>query len=93
MTSGSLHTLLNDPGRLAALRNTALLDTPSEVAFDRLTRLAIRFTRTPVGWSPSLTLTASFLKVVSACLSLGIPVARHPYRIHSVNIIMWLAYR
>ncbi|MBC8100010.1 MAG: GAF domain-containing protein [Armatimonadetes bacterium] len=32
--------LIQNPDRLAALRNTALLDTAPEIAFDRLTRLA-----------------------------------------------------
>ncbi|HEV7364741.1 MAG TPA: PAS domain S-box protein [Gemmatimonadales bacterium] len=36
------HSLLNRPDRLAALRQTALLDTPSEEGFDRLTRMAAR---------------------------------------------------
>ncbi len=36
------------PARLAAVRRTALLDTPPEEAFDRLTRLAARLLGTPV---------------------------------------------
>src|SRR5215210_1125110 len=40
--------------RLAAVRATGLLDTPSEPAFDRLTRLAVRLLRVP----------ASFLSLV-----------------------------
>jgi PAS domain S-box-containing protein len=36
------HSLLNRPDRLAALRQTALLDTPPEEGFDRLTRMAAR---------------------------------------------------
>jgi len=35
--------------RLAALRRTALLDTPAEESFDRLARLATRVTGAPVG--------------------------------------------
>ncbi len=38
---------LRVPGRLAALRRTALLDTPAEEAFDRLTRLAAMLCETP----------------------------------------------
>lgn len=48
MAANTLHDHLNDPGRLAALRAVALLDTPTEEAFDRLSRLAARFTRAPV---------------------------------------------
>jgi two-component system, cell cycle sensor histidine kinase and response regulator CckA len=36
------HSLLNRPDRLAALQQTALLDTPPEESFDRLTRMAAR---------------------------------------------------
>jgi PAS domain S-box-containing protein len=41
-------SLLTRPDRLAALRRTALLDTPPEEAFDRLTRMAGRLLGTPV---------------------------------------------
>ena len=37
-----------DPDRLAALRRTALLDTPAEEAFDRLTRLVTTVLGVPV---------------------------------------------
>ena len=40
--------MLADPARLAALRLTALLDTPPEEAFDRLTRLASHVLGVPV---------------------------------------------
>jgi signal transduction histidine kinase len=40
--------VLADPARLAALRATALLDTPPEEAFDRLTRLASHALSVPV---------------------------------------------
>jgi two-component system cell cycle sensor histidine kinase/response regulator CckA len=36
------HSLLTRPDRLAALRQTTLLDTPPEEGFDRLTRMAAR---------------------------------------------------
>lgn len=39
---------LADPDRLAALRATALLDSPPEEAFDRLTRLASKMLGVPV---------------------------------------------
>lgn len=41
-------SLLTRPDRLAALRRTALLDTPPEEGFDRLTRMAARLLGTPV---------------------------------------------
>jgi len=39
---------VRDPGRLAALRATALLDSPAEEPFDRLTQLAARVLNAPV---------------------------------------------
>ncbi len=39
---------LTDPARIAALRRTALLDSPPEEAFDRLTRLAHTALHTPM---------------------------------------------
>ena len=41
-------SLLTRPDRLTALRRTALLDTPAEESFDRLTRMAARLLGTPV---------------------------------------------
>ncbi|MFN8441884.1 MAG: PAS domain S-box protein [Caldilineaceae bacterium] len=41
-------SLLNSSERLQALRNTALLDTPPETAFDRLTALACRLLKASV---------------------------------------------
>ena len=41
-------SLLTRPDRLAALRRTALLETPPEEGFDRLTRMAARLLGTPV---------------------------------------------
>jgi len=41
-------SLLTRPDRLAALRRTALLGTPPEEGFDRLTRMAARLLGTPV---------------------------------------------
>jgi PAS domain S-box-containing protein len=40
--------LIRDPSRLSALRRLALLDTPPEEAFDRLTRLAARLLAAPI---------------------------------------------
>jgi hypothetical protein len=41
--------IVHNLNRLAELRRTALLDTPAEEPFDRLTRLATRLCKTPVG--------------------------------------------
>jgi PAS domain S-box-containing protein len=43
-----LTDVLADPGRLAALRQTRLLDTPAEAVFDRLARLAARMLDAPI---------------------------------------------
>jgi PAS domain S-box-containing protein len=43
-----LTEVIRDPARLAALHETALLDSASEDGFDALTRLASRILRTPV---------------------------------------------
>lgn len=40
--------MIADPVRLAAVRATALLDTPAEAAFDRLTRLAATILKAPI---------------------------------------------
>src|SRR6187402_3465086 len=40
--------IVHNLNRLAELQRTALLDTPSEEPFDRLTRLATRLCKTPV---------------------------------------------
>ena len=44
----NLTEILHDTGRLTALRNTALLDSPPEEAFDRLTRIAAAVLRAPL---------------------------------------------
>ena len=44
----SLTSVLADPGRLAALHQTNLLDTPADAVFDRLTRLTARMLGTPI---------------------------------------------
>ena len=40
--------MIRDPARLEALRRTALLDTPAEESFDRITRLTSRALRAQV---------------------------------------------
>jgi diguanylate cyclase (GGDEF)-like protein/PAS domain S-box-containing protein len=51
-----------DPRRLAALGTTRLLDSPSEEAFDRLTRLAQRLTGAPVALVTLVDLDRQFFK-------------------------------
>jgi hypothetical protein len=48
MITSDQSSYLVDPARLAALQAVALLDTPNEQAFDRLTRLAARFVNAPI---------------------------------------------
>ena len=45
---GGVPPLVRDPARLALLQRTLLLDSPAELAFDRLTRIAARVLRVPV---------------------------------------------
>ena len=71
MTS-SLTSLLADPGRLAALRQTNLLDTPAEEAFDRLARLAARVLGAPIALVSLVDEDRQFFK---ACFGLPEPWA------------------
>src|SRR3954463_2516380 len=48
MEAAAPPAVLADPGRLEALEATALLDSPPEEAFDRLTRLASHALNVPV---------------------------------------------
>lgn len=48
MNLASCSVILNDSHRLAAVRQTGILDSPSEDAFDRLTRLATRLLHAPI---------------------------------------------
>jgi signal transduction histidine kinase len=56
--------------RLEALRRTALLDTPTEEAFDRLARLAVRLTRAPIGLVTLVDRDRQFFK---SCVGLPSP--------------------
>ena len=68
----ALNVTLADPGRLAALEATALLDTPAEAAFDRLTRLAARLLGAPVALVSLVTEDRQFFK---SCIGLPEPWA------------------
>src|SRR5262245_31945424 len=61
-----------DPGRLAALQQTSLLDSPPEEAFDRLTRLATTLLRVPVALVSLVDGDRQFFK---SCVGLPEPLA------------------
>ena len=63
---------LADPERLAALRETALLDSPAEGSFDRLTRLAARLLRAPMALVSLVDADRQFFK---SCIGLPDEVA------------------
>jgi hypothetical protein len=63
---------LAEPGRLAALRDSALLDTPAEESFDRLARLAAKVVNAPVALVTAVDRDRQFFK---SCLGLPEPWA------------------
>jgi GAF domain-containing protein len=63
---------LAEPGRLAALRDAALLDSPPEEPFDRLARLAARVVDAPVALVSGVDRDRQFFK---SCLGLPEPWA------------------
>jgi signal transduction histidine kinase len=68
MNDSDISTHVNDPARLDALRKIALLDTPTEEAFDRLTRLAVIFVNAPIGLVSLVDADRQFFKS-----SIGLP--------------------
>ena len=68
------HSLLTRPDRLAAVRRTALLDTPPEEAFDRLSRMAARLLGTPVAL---ISLVADDHQFFKSAIGLPEPWASH----------------
>ncbi|MGB3224721.1 MAG: ATP-binding protein [Desulforhopalus sp.] len=68
MNESDLSTHVKDPARLAALRKIALLDTPTEEAYDRLTRLAVTFVHAPTALVSLVDADRQFFKS-----SLGLP--------------------
>jgi len=60
--AGSRAPALTDPGRLASLRATGLLDSPPEEDFDRLARLAARLLDAPVALITLVDADRQFLK-------------------------------
>jgi GAF domain-containing protein len=71
-TVPELAEALAEPGRLAALRDSALLDTPAEESFDRLARLAAKVVGAPVALVSALDRDRQFFK---SCLGLPEPWA------------------
>src|SRR5687768_16872638 len=63
---------IHDPKRLAVLRETGLLDSPTEEAFDRLTRLAAKLTAAPVTFISLVDEGRDFYK---ACFGFPEPLA------------------
>jgi PAS domain S-box-containing protein len=68
----SLTDVLADPGRLAAVHQTNLLDTPAEDAFDRVARMAARLLDVPIALVPLIEDDRQFFK---ACVGLPEPWA------------------
>ncbi|ART59176.1 GGDEF domain-containing protein [Acidovorax carolinensis] len=60
--AAQIQAALTDPRRLAAVRDTGLLDTPPEEVFDRLTRLAAKLTGAPVTFVSLLDADRDFYK-------------------------------
>lgn len=70
MNESDLSTHVKDPARLAALRKIALLDTPTEEAYDRLTRLAVTFVHAPTALVSLVDADRQFFK---SCIGLPEP--------------------
>jgi signal transduction histidine kinase/ActR/RegA family two-component response regulator len=68
----TLQAAIGDPLRLAAVRATALLDTPTEESFDRLTRLATRVIGAPASFLSLVDEQRDFYKSISG---VGEPLA------------------
>lgn len=69
--AAQIQAALTDPQRLAAVRDTGLLDTPPDESFDRLTRLAARLTGAPVAFVSLLDADRDFYK---SAFGLGEPL-------------------
>ena len=70
--SSSPTSVLADPGRLAAVRQTNLLDSPAEDAFDRVAGMAARLLEVPIALVPLIEDHRQFFK---ACVGLPEPWA------------------
>ena len=65
-------SLIRDPERIARLRATALLDSPTEEAFDRLTRLASKLLEAPLS---TVTLVDVDRQFYMSCTGMPEPIA------------------
>jgi GAF domain-containing protein len=70
--SADLLSIVRNVSRLSALRRLNLLDTPPEAAFDRLTRIACRVLKAPVGLVSLVEHDRQFFK---SCVGLPEPLA------------------
>ena len=70
--AAELLSIVRNVARLSALQRLGLLDTPPEAAFDRLTRLACRVLRAPVGLVSLVDRDRQFFK---SCVGLPEPFA------------------
>jgi GAF domain-containing protein len=70
--SDELLGIVRSVNRLAALQRLGVLDTPAEAAFDRLTRMACRLLRAPIGLVSLVDRDRQFFK---SCVGLPEPIA------------------
>jgi GAF domain-containing protein len=70
--SAELLSIVRNVARLSALQRLGLLDTPPEAAFDRLTRVACRVLKTPIGLVSLVDQNRQFFK---SCVGLPEPFA------------------
>lgn len=77
MTATDVHSAIQDPDRIAALRRTGLLDTAPEAPFDRLTELAAKTLRVPVALISLSGEECDFRGVVSSSGPLVVEDARN----------------
>ena len=70
--AAELLSIVRNVARLSALQRLGLLDTPPEAAFDRLTRVACRVLRAPVGLVSLVDHDRQFFK---SCVGLPEPFA------------------
>ncbi|MBA3467867.1 MAG: ATPase, partial [Gemmatimonadaceae bacterium] len=66
------HEVLTNPDRLLRLRKTALLDAPTEEAFDRLTRFASKLLQAPLS---TVTLVDDERQFYMSCTGFPEPLA------------------